>query len=100
MKSTACLINTGRASLTDEDAILDALENNKIRAAALDVYSKEPLGNDRRVYSIPEEKFIITPHIVGLAVDQIPHQYENLMKAVTTFQSEAKIYTIFTIKMY
>ncbi len=44
MKNTAYLINTSRGSLIDENALIDALRNEKIAGAALDVYEKEPLS--------------------------------------------------------
>lgn len=87
MKKTACFINTGRAALTDEDAVLDALEKGDIRAAALDVYSYEPIGKNHRVFTIPADKLIITPHIAGIALDRIPHQYENIFNALTNFSN-------------
>jgi glyoxylate reductase len=46
MKKTAYLINTSRGSVVDEDALYQALLNNEIAGAALDVYEKEPLPID------------------------------------------------------
>lgn len=42
MKSTAYLINTSRGPLVDEAALVEALQQNKIAGAGLDVYEKEP----------------------------------------------------------
>lgn len=41
MKQDAVLINTGRGALVDSEALIDALENNRIGGAALDVYENE-----------------------------------------------------------
>ena len=87
MKPTAYFINTGRAALTDEDAVLDALESGSIRGAAIDVFSKEPLGTESRYYEIPEDKLLITPHIAGLSVERIAHQYENLIDGLEAYLS-------------
>jgi D-3-phosphoglycerate dehydrogenase len=45
MKETAILVNTARGSVVDENALVDALKNRKIYAAALDVYEFEPIIN-------------------------------------------------------
>jgi lactate dehydrogenase-like 2-hydroxyacid dehydrogenase len=46
MKPTAYLINTSRGPVVDEQALYEALINNEIAGAALDVYSREPLPSD------------------------------------------------------
>lgn len=85
MKPTACLVNTARARLTDEDAVFDALEAGRIRAAALDVFRSEPLGADHRAYGIPADRLILTPHIAGFSAERIGHQYQNVWSALTAF---------------
>lgn len=42
MKPSACLINTSRGAVIDEEALVNALQNNEIFGAALDVYEHEP----------------------------------------------------------
>jgi glyoxylate reductase len=46
MKKTAYLINTSRGPVVDERALFDALVNNRIAGAALDVFDREPLPAD------------------------------------------------------
>lgn len=80
MKKTASIVNTGRAKLVDNEAILDALEEGVIKSAALDVHSPEPLGKvgEHRIYNIPEEKLIMTPHAAGNTLERPYHQFNLL----------------------
>jgi D-3-phosphoglycerate dehydrogenase len=60
MKKDAFLINTSRGGIVDEEALYNALRNNKLRGAALDVYKNEPL----RESPLKElDNVIMTPHI-------------------------------------
>ena len=64
MKPTAFLINTARGGLIDEAALIDALRNKRIAAAALDVISKEPPPSDHPIIVAAKEldNLIVTPH--------------------------------------
>lgn len=63
MKSDAIIINVGRGTAIDQDALTDALINNKIGGAALDVFVQEPLPKDSSLWNC--KNTIITPHISG-----------------------------------
>lgn len=80
MKPGACLINTARAALVDNEALLEALTDGRIRAA-LDVYTKEPLPVDSPLYNIPESRLLLTPHLAGLSLERIVYQSEKLYDA-------------------
>lgn len=67
MKPTAFIVNTARSRLIDEEAMVEALENNKIRGAALDVYNSEPLPDDSPFFKM--ENVLLSPHIAGTAGD-------------------------------
>jgi glycerate dehydrogenase len=64
MKPTAFLVNTARGALVDEAALIDALRNKKIAAAALDVISKEPPPPDHPIVQAASElpNLLVTPH--------------------------------------
>ena len=61
------LINTARGAIIDEKYLLEALRNNNIAGAALDVLEGEPevAGNELLEYSRNNDNLIITPHIGG-----------------------------------
>jgi glycerate dehydrogenase len=64
MKPTAFLINTARGALVDEAALIEALRQKRIAAAALDVISKEPPPADYPIIQAAKEldNLIVTPH--------------------------------------
>ncbi len=80
MKPSACLINTGRGKLIDNDALFDALQEDKIRMAALDAHPTEPLGIDNRAMQISPDKLILTPHMAGKTAERNWHQYQLLLE--------------------
>lgn len=59
----AWLVNVGRGSAVDEDALVDALRMGAIAGAALDVTRTEPLPVDAPLWDLPD--VIITPHAAG-----------------------------------
>jgi D-3-phosphoglycerate dehydrogenase len=70
MKPTAVLINAARGGVVDEDALVDALREERIAGAALDVYSSEPLAEDHPFLSL--DNVVLTPHI-GAATQEAQH---------------------------
>lgn len=67
MKPDAFLVNTSRAGLVDEAALVDALRGGRIAGAGLDVFDPEPLPENHVYRSLPN--VILTPHI-GYVTEQ------------------------------
>ena len=59
----AILINVGRGTALDQQALMDALRENRLAGAALDVMVPEPLPADHPLWSTPN--LILTPHMSG-----------------------------------
>lgn len=65
MKSTAYFVNIARGKLLDHDALLEALEQQRIAGAALDVADPEPLLPESPLWSL--DNLIITPHLSAVS---------------------------------
>ncbi len=84
-KTTAYFINTSRGGVVDEDALYDALEQEWIAGAALDVMQAEPMSENCRLFEV--KNLVVTPHVawapletrqrlLDIAVDNL-EQYLN-----------------------
>ncbi|MDA8124962.1 MAG: 2-hydroxyacid dehydrogenase [Deltaproteobacteria bacterium] len=67
MKPTAVIINTSRGGIIDEAALYEALSNNRLLGAGLDVFENEPLLQDSPLRSL--KNVVMSPHIGGSTVD-------------------------------
>ena len=64
MKKDAILINVARGAVCDEEAIADAILEGRLGGAGIDVYSKEPFGDDHPCARIAgRDNVILTPHM-------------------------------------
>jgi phosphoglycerate dehydrogenase-like enzyme len=64
-KPGACVLVVGRGGTVDEAALLEALQEKRIAAAALDVFREEPLGPTSPLWKQPN--LLLTPHIAGMS---------------------------------
>ena len=78
------LVNTARAALIDEAALVQALERSEIAGAALDVYWSEPL--DRGHPLLHSDRVIMTPHIAGAALDVSHHHAQLILDDISALQ--------------
>ena len=63
MKRGSILINVGRARIVDHEALADALDSGHLAGASLDVFHREPLPPEDRLWTAPN--VILTPHTSG-----------------------------------
>jgi D-2-hydroxyacid dehydrogenase (NADP+) len=85
MKPTAYFVNLARGGIVDEDALMQALENETIAGAALDVFQTEPLPSEHPLWKT--KNVIISPHLGGFcdvyaerALPTIEHNMECFLK--------------------
>ena len=85
MKPHAFFINTARAGLVDEDALVQALVDHKIGGAALDVFSVEPIPEGHPILGL--DNVTLTPHRAGncsnlaaISLDIIVDDIERYLK--------------------
>ena len=83
MKSDACIINTSRAPIIDQSALLTALQQGRIGGAALDVFNTEPLPADDLFRGLPN--VILTPHIGYVTAETMRVFYGGMLEALEAF---------------
>ena len=88
MKEGAIVVNTARGKLIDPKALFVALENGKIRAAALDVHYEEPLPKDYLFVQL--DNVILTPHIGGLSYEAFHQMMHDAMENIKMFEEEKR----------
>ena len=63
MKKTCFLVNIARGLIINESYLIEALQNNMIAGAALDVFETEPLLKDSPLFKL--KNVFLSPHISG-----------------------------------
>ena len=69
MKPGSYLVNVAHGGVVDEDALLEALDANRLAGTAMDVFAKEPLPADHPFWNA--KNFMLTPHLGGF-YDEYP----------------------------
>ena len=65
----ACFINIGRSNVVDDDALMDALINNELAGATLDVFDEEPIPQESPLWDTPN--LTITAHVAAVSYPSI-----------------------------
>lgn len=80
MKPTACLINTSRGGLIDQDALWEALREGRLRGAALDVFEPEPPDLSHPLFQ--DERVIVTPHAAFVSEQSVRELRERTARQI------------------
>lgn len=87
MKTDAILVNTSRGPIVDTDALVNALESERIGGAGLDVFDDEPLdaSHPLRRLACEHPRVVLTPHI-GYVTDGLYRQfYEEIVEDIVAW---------------
>ena len=68
MKPNSIVVNVGRGTVIDEEALIDALRDGTVGYAALDVFAAEPLAEDSPLWEMPN--VMVSPHTAGLDAEE------------------------------
>lgn len=85
MKPHAVLINVGRGKTVDEEALIDALRERRIRGAALDVFETEPLPATHPLWDL--ENVLISPHTADATSDAHEVAMQFFLENVRRFRA-------------
>jgi D-3-phosphoglycerate dehydrogenase len=83
MKPTAYLINTARAAIVDQAALLSVLTERRIAGAGLDVFETEPLPLDSPLRKL--DNVVITPHLGYVSVQAYEAYFRDMVEDIRGF---------------
>lgn len=92
MKDGALLLNTARGPLLDEKDVAEALASGKLRGAAVDVVSREPILESNPLLSAPN--CIITPHMAWAPTESRQRILECTSRSISAFLDGKPINTV------
>ena len=78
MKKSSFLVNTSRGSIVNENDLIEALKDEIIAGAGLDVYSKEPLPQDHKLRFLPNA--LLLPHIGYVTAENYSKFYSQMIE--------------------
>lgn len=91
MKRTAILINLGRGLIVHEEELIDALNQEEIAAAALDVLEYEPMKREHPILRLKQkDKLFITPHIGWASIEARNRMLDEVHQNIESFLTGGK----------
>ncbi len=91
MKDTAILVNAARGGVADEQALADAVRDQEISGAVVDVVSQEPPRDGNPLLDPDLERVIITPHCAWASVEARLRLFEQVKEIIASYKAGAPI---------
>ena len=85
MKKTACIINTARGGIIDEQALADALRKGVIGGAGMDVLTVEPPKNGNVLLDPTIPNLIVTPHVAWASKEAMQVLADQLIDNIDAY---------------
>jgi phosphoglycerate dehydrogenase-like enzyme len=89
LKPTAYLVNTSRAAIIDEAALIDTLRRGAIAGAGIDVFGTEPLPADHPMRTLP--RLLATPHLGYVSENNYRRYYGEAVEDIEAFLADSPI---------
>ncbi|WP_406115211.1 D-2-hydroxyacid dehydrogenase family protein [Kitasatospora purpeofusca] len=89
MRPDAYLVNTSRAAIVDQEALLAALSAGRIAGAAVDVFDQEPLPAGHPMRTAP--RLLATPHLGYVSRDNYRRYYGEAVEDIAAFLAGAPV---------
>lgn len=83
LQQEAIIVNIGRGSLIDEQALIQALQEGKLKGAALDVFAEEPLPFESPLWDLPN--VIVTPHNAFASEKNQARMFANIYETLEAY---------------
>jgi D-3-phosphoglycerate dehydrogenase len=83
MQPSALLVNTSRGGAIDEHALIEALREDRLAAAGLDVFEDEPPARDNPMLAM--DQVVLSPHVAGLTSECAERMAVSAVRNVLDF---------------
>jgi phosphoglycerate dehydrogenase-like enzyme len=91
MRAGALLVNVARGRIVDEEALVRALSEGKLRGAGLDVFAAEPLPAESPLWKLPN--VVLTPHVSGVTRGFWRRETDLIVRNLRRFLGDAPVET-------
>lgn len=92
MKETAILVDVSRGGVIQQDAMINALRNGSIAAAALDVFEEEPLPKDSPIWAL--DNVILSPHCSAVYEEWAMQSFEMFIDNLRNWRAGKPLFNV------